>query len=158
MAEYQLWAGTYTQGIDRDGIYRLGFDGRELSVLESWGGLRDPSYLHTAGDKAYAVEELPEGGSIVELRPGRREYHRWELPGSGYCHITALGNLLYASGYSGGCLSGFDLGTQKLRQFIQHEGQGPDPQRQERAHIHSAQPTPDGRGLFVADQIGRAHV
>ena len=42
MTNYQLWTGTYTQGEPRDGIYRLGFDGKNLSVLESWGGLTDP--------------------------------------------------------------------------------------------------------------------
>ncbi len=151
MTNYQLWTGTYTQGEPRDGIYRLGFDGKNLSVLESWGGLTDPSYLQPVGDKVYAVEELSEGGSIIELSPGKKEYRRWTLPGSGYCHITALGNLLYASGYSGGCLAGFDLGTERLCEFIEHEGRGTDQKRQERAHIHSARPTPDGGGLFVAD-------
>lgn len=151
MEAYELWAGTYTQGEARDGIFRLSFDGNELSVQESWGGLRDPSYLQPVGNKVYAVEELPHGGAIIELEPGVPEYRRWELPGSGYCHVTARGNFLYASGYSGGCLAGFDLDAQKVCEFIEHQGRGPDPDRQERAHIHSARPTPDGGGLFVAD-------
>lgn len=151
MDNYQLWVGTYTQGESRDGIYRLGFDGRALRVLESWGGLTDPSYLQPVGDRVYAVEELPAGGSIIELMPGEREYRRWEIPGRGYCHICALGDRLYASGYSGGCLAGFDLKTLRPCEYLEHEGSGPDPERQERAHIHSAQPTPDGGGLFVAD-------
>lgn len=151
MADYQIWVGTYTQRESRDGIFRLGFDGKALSVLESWGGLTDPSYLLPVGDRVYAVEELPTGGSIIELSPGEKEYRRWELPGSGYCHICALGGRLYASGYSGGCLAAFDLKEQKLCKFIEHHGSGPNPERQERAHIHSAGPTPDGGGLFVAD-------
>ena len=151
MTDHHLWLGTYTGGEPRDGIYHLSFDGKNLSVLESWGGLNDPSYLQPVGNKIYAVEELPQGGSIIELRPGKREYRRWPLPGSGYCHITAIGKFLYASGYSGGCLAGFDLDKEELCEFIEHEGRGPDPERQERAHIHSALPTPDGAGLFVAD-------
>lgn len=151
MEAYQLWAGTYTQGESRDGIFRLGFDGRELRVLESWGGLTDPSYLQPAGGKVYAVEELPAGGSIIELEPGVPEYRRWELPGSGYCHVAVCGNFLYASGYSGGCLAGFDLNTHRVCEYIEHHGRGPDPERQERAHIHSSRPSPDGGGLFVAD-------
>ncbi len=151
MESYQLWAGTYTWGESREGIFRLGFDGRELQVLESWGGLTDPSYLQPVGGKVYAVEELKEGGAIIELMPGRREYRRWEIPGSGYCHITARGDFLYASGYSGGCLTGFDLKKERVCEYFEHEGSGPDRERQERAHIHSAQPTPDGGGLFIAD-------
>ncbi len=151
MTDHHLWLGTYTGGEPRDGIYHLSFDGKNLSVLESWGGLNDPSYLQPVGNKIYAVEELPNGGSIIELQPGKREYSRWPLPGAGYCHITALGKFLYASGYSGGCLAGFDLDKEELCEFIEHEGRGPDPERQERAHIHSALPTPDGAGLFVAD-------
>ncbi len=151
MSDYQLWAGTYTWGEERDGIFRLSFDGKELRVIESWGGLIDPSYLQPVKDKVYAVEERGEGGAVIELAPGEREYRRWELPGRGYCHVTALGDFLYASGYSGGCLAGLDLKNGKICEYFEHEGSGPDRLRQERAHIHSAQPTPDGRGIFVAD-------
>ena len=70
MTDHHLWLGTYTGGEPRDGIYHLSFDGKNLSVLESWGGLNDPSYLQPVGNKIYAVEELPQGGSIIELRPG----------------------------------------------------------------------------------------
>lgn len=40
MTDHHLWLGTYTGGEPRDGIYHLSFDGKNLSVLESWGGLK----------------------------------------------------------------------------------------------------------------------
>lgn len=150
MNSYTLWVGTYTQGESRDGVFRLSFDGSSLSVQESWGGLTDPSYLQPVGDRVFAVEELPEGGAIVELMPGGK-LRRWELPGSGYCHVAACGERLCASGYSGGCLALLDPASGKVCEYLEHQGHGPDPIRQERPHIHSAQPTPDGRGLFIAD-------
>lgn len=150
MTNYTLWVGTYTQGESRDGIFKLGFDGKELGVQESWDGLTDPSYLQPAGNRVFAVEEMGDKGAIIELGP-KGTFRRWNVPGSGYCHITACGDFLYASGYSGGCLTGFDLKTGKPCEYIEHKGHGPDPNRQECAHIHSAQPTPDGRGIFVAD-------
>lgn len=150
MTDYTLWVGTYTQGEDRDGIFKLGFDGKGLGVQECWGGLTDPSYLQPVGERVFAVEEREDGGAVIELLSGGRS-RRWELPGSGYCHITAWGDFLYASGYSGGCLAGLDMKSGKVCEYIEHSGHGPDPIRQERAHIHSAQPTPDGKGIFIAD-------
>lgn len=151
MKNYELWAGTYTEGRQRDGVFAMEFDGVSLHVRESWGGLRDPSYIQPANGLVYAVEERKDGGTVIELTPGREEYRRYELPGTGYCHITAHGRLLYASGYVGGCLAGLDTASGQVCCFIEHSGRGPDPIRQTRPHIHSARPTPDGRGLFVAD-------
>lgn len=150
MGNYQLWAGTYTQGQPRDGIFKLGFDGSELRVLESWGGLTDPSYLQPVGGRIFAVEEMEDSGTIIELTQDGK-LRRFNVPGSGFCHITACGDFLYASGYSGGCLTGFGKESLEVCEYIEHHGQGPDSVRQECAHIHSAQPTPDGKGVFVAD-------
>lgn len=150
MADYTLWVGTYTQGESRDGIFRLGFDGNELGVLESWGGLTDPSYIQPVGGRVFAVEEMEDGGTVIELLPGG-SFRRWDIPGSGYCHIAACGDFLYASGYSGGCLAGLDMKSGRVCEYIEHSGHGPNPDRQECAHIHSAQAAPDGMGIFVAD-------
>ncbi len=151
MRNYELWAGTYTEGQQRDGVFALDFDGHTLQVRESWGGLQNPSYIQPVKDRVYAVEEQKEGGSVIELTPGQEHYRRYSLPGNGYCHITAHGRFLYASGYVGGCIAGIDMETGQVCCFLEHQGCGPDPVRQKKAHVHSAQPTPDGKSLFVAD-------
>lgn len=151
MRNYELWVGTYTGGQPRDGVFHLDFDGRTLRVRESWGGLQDPSYIQSVGERVYAVEEQNEGGSIIVFEPGQGAYRRYSLPGGGYCHVTAHGRFLYASGYAGGCLAGIDPDTGQVCCFLEHQGRGADPIRQEKAHIHSAQSAPDGKSLFVAD-------
>jgi 6-phosphogluconolactonase len=150
MCQYELWAGCYTGGRPGTGAWRLGFDGTALKVAERWQGLTDSSYLQPVGGRVFAVEELPDSAALVELLPGGR-LDRRPLPGSGLCHVTAWGGRLYASGYSGGCLAGLDLDTGKPCCYLEHSGQGPNPARQDRAHIHSAQPSPDGSRLLVAD-------
>lgn len=151
MAVYRLWAGSFTEGTARDGVFALEFDGKELRVAQSWGGLTDPSYLQPMGDKVFAVEEMPADAAIIEITPGEEGFRRYPVPGNGLCHITACGNFLYAAGYSGGCLAGIDRQSGALCDYLEHQGKGPNALRQEKAHIHSAQPTPDGRGLLVAD-------
>lgn len=148
---FRIWVGSYTGGTPGKGIYALRFTGKELSVEQSWEGLTNPSYLQPAGDKIYAVEEQEGKGSVVALCPGKPGYQRYEVPGVGLCHITACGPFLYTSGYSGGSLTGLNKETGAVCCFLEHRGIGHDPIRQEKAHIHSAQPAWDGRHLFVAD-------
>ena len=149
MEHYRLWAGSYRQ--EGDSVLCLEFDGKNLRPLEGWTGLISPSYLLPTEGAVYAVEEYPEGGALAEIRPGRPSFRRYPLPGSGYCHVSLCGGFLYASGYLGGCLTGLEPGSGRVCCHILHQGSGPNPQRQEQAHVHSAWPSPDGKSLFAAD-------
>ncbi len=151
MNSYSLWTGSYTDGKPGEGVHFLRFDGDRLWEERSFGPLTDPSYVQPVGDRVFGVEELPEKGSIIELIPGASQIRRHPVPGSGFCHITACGKKLYASGYAGGCLTGVDMDSGELCCYLEHFGKGSDPERQEKAHIHSALPTPDGKRLLVAD-------
>lgn len=151
MENFRIWVGAYTGGKPGKGIFALNFTGEKLQVEQSWDGLLNPSYVQPVGHCIYAVEELEEKGAVVSLCPGEPTYRRYVVPGSGLCHISACGSFLYASGYSGGTLTGLHRETGAVCCFLEHTGKGQDPIRQEKAHIHSAQPTADGRHLFVAD-------
>ncbi len=151
MNSYSLWTGSYTDGKPDVGVRLLKFDGERLWVEESFGPLTDPSYVQPMGGRVFAVEELPEKGSIIELIPGASGLRRHPVPGSGFCHITACGQNLYASGYAGGCLTGVDMDSGEVCCYLEHFGKGSDPERQEKPHIHSALPAPEGKRLLVAD-------
>lgn len=153
MGYYELAVGAYTGGKPGKGAHLLRFDEAGLHLVKSWGPLTDPSYLQPVGGRVFAVEEMGGKAAVAELslKRGEEGVRRFEIPGSGVCHITACGPYLYASGYAGGCLTGLRAEDGKTCCFLQHEGQGANPQRQERPHVHSAQPTPDGRHLLAAD-------
>ena len=106
-------------------------------------------------DRLYVVEELPgrAGAACLsrEENGGLRALWHREVPGAGLCHITASGGRLYASGYAGGTLTGLDAASGEPCFYQEFHGHGPNVQRQERAHIHSAQPAPEGARLLVAD-------
>lgn len=150
-----LYTGAYTDGLPGEGVACWEFDGRTLTQVGSFGGLRNPSYVLPQGGRLYAVEELPDRAGMACLSWEKEEgpellWHR-EVPGAGLCHLTLSGENLYASGYDGGTLTGVDTATGEPCYYQEFQGQGPNPARQEKAHIHSCQVTPEGTRLLVAD-------
>lgn len=151
MKKYKLWASSYTENVLGKGIYSLTFDEHSLNLDQVWGNLVNPSYLQPISDRIFAIEETSGKASVIELLPNSTEWKRWEIPGSGLCHITASQGYLYVSGYAGGCLTGWDPVKKQICCYLEHEGHGPNPDRQTRPHIHSALPSPQKDRLFVAD-------
>lgn len=151
--KYRLFASSYTGGKPGDGIYALEFDGEQLRCRDVCAELVNPSYIQPDGDRLFAVEETENGAAmaIFETEKGLALQARYETPGSGMCHVTRCGACLYGSSYAGGSITGIRWENGELCSFRQHEGQGPNAQRQEGPHAHSAQPSPDGQHLFVAD-------
>lgn len=155
MKEYELYTGAYTGSKEEAGVRSWRFDGRALREAGHFCGLENPSYVLPWEDRLYVVEELPgrAGAACLSREEGgglRALWHR-EVPGAGLCHITASGGRLYASGYAGGTLTGLDAASGEPCFYQEFHGHGPNAQRQERAHIHSAQPAPEGARLLVAD-------
>ncbi|MBQ6472354.1 MAG: lactonase family protein [Victivallales bacterium] len=96
-----------------------------------------------------AFRMLPDG-TLAPLN------HRWESHGA-LCHLAVLpgDRLLAAANYHAGRIEVFPLDEagevgQRL-QFIQHTGHGPNAARQESAHVHFVQVTPDRRYLLAID-------
>ncbi len=86
------------------------------------------------------------------------------MPGGGEdpCHVVTDGERLAVSNYSGGTLAIYTLNSQgnisPLDSLIISRTGGPDMSRQDKAHVHCAAFTPDGKHLlfseFSADAIG----
>ncbi len=153
MKTYQLFASGYTASQPGEGVVLLELSGPELKKVCGWKGLINPSYVLPVGDCLYGVEERPGQASVVRLSldPPHGEVQRFSVPGSGLCHLSSQGGNLYAAGYAGGTLTGLKAETGELCAFLQHQGHSANPARQEKAHVHSSLPSPDGKELLAAD-------
>lgn len=153
MKTYQLFASGYTASQPGEGVVLLELSGPELKKVCGWKGLINPSYVLPVGDCLYGVEERPGQASVVRLSldPPHGEVQRFSVPGSGLCHLSSQGGNLYAAGYAGGTLTGLKAETGEVCAFLQHQGHSANPVRQEKAHVHSSLPSPDGKELLAAD-------
>jgi 6-phosphogluconolactonase len=165
-----LYVGGYASA-DQPGVLGCTFDEAtaELTRRDSFAGIVNPSYVlvHPNGRWLYAVSEASqqkEGspGAVWALRCTREPWamepiNHQESGGDWPCHleINATGQWLLVSNYGSGTVSVLpvlpDGALGEKTDLIQHIGNGPNPERQEGPHAHSATFTPDQRYVLVAD-------
>lgn len=167
-----LYVGTYTGGqTPSDGIYLLELDLATGSLTNKGAvaKLKDPSFLaiHPSRKYVYAVNELGQfngkkggGVSALEIDPatgGLKLLNQQSSVGSGPCHLTVdhTGKAVLVANYGSGsiaCLPIHEDGSLgEASAFIQHEGKGADPSRQESPHAHSINVDAANRFAFAAD-------
>jgi 6-phosphogluconolactonase len=168
----KLWVyvGTYTDGGSK-GIYRCELDlasGR-LSAAALAGEAASPSFLaiHPSRRFLYAVAEVgefrgkKEGGvlafAIDPKTGGLTLLNQQASGGAGPCHLVVdrEGRHVLAANYGGGSVCVLPIGGDgrlgEATAFVQHQGRGPDPRRQEAPHAHSVNLDAANRFAFVAD-------
>src|SRR5438270_240651 len=165
-----LFIGSYAPA-DQPGILVCTFDDStgDLTLRGSFAGIVNPSYLlvHPNGHWLYSVSETSqqkEGtpGAVWALRftreswsmePINQQMSGGDLP----CHleINATGQWLLVSNYGSGTVSVLpvlpDGSLGEMTDLVQHEGSGPNPDRQDGPHAHSATFTPDQRFVIETD-------
>ncbi len=163
MKEQRFFVGTYTREKESRGIYTVALDSATgaLRILSSAGGSPNPSYLSRHEDLLFAANEGPDHGAIASYRiagdGGLSLIDRFETGGSGTCHLTLSpdGRYVYAANYSSGSLFGVETDGQgrfgRQTAFIQHQGSGPYPKRQQGPHAHFVSFLPDGQHLLCCD-------
>ena len=136
-------------GIVRYALSRAG----DLTLLDTLA-LPSPNYLVIEGDTAYATLSSPfpgsDEGGVIRLSvnaDGSLSPDGEIVPtgGEGACHLAFDGDDLYVSNYGSGSV------TKVGRSTVAHEGNGPDPIRQDAPHCHCAFFSPDKRFLLVCD-------
>jgi len=146
-----FYIGTYTRPGASQGIYRSALDPKtgKLSAPELAAKAENPSYLavHPNGKALYAVLEFTAGEvAAYAIRPdgGLDPLNRQSWKGGGPCHvgIDAKGEYLLASAYGQGSLGCFPVEADgrlgPVASEFQNQGSGPNRQRQEGPHLHSA--------------------
>lgn len=172
--KYLFYVGTYTaEGSKSKGIYAFRFDADtdQITSLGLAAETTNPSFLvvHPNGRFLYAVNEIqnykgPNSGGVsafsIDRATGKLTFLN-EVPSRGAdpCYITVdkTGKYVLVANYTGGSLAVFPvLKDGKLGEasaFLQHIGHGTNPERQEKAHAHSIDLSPDNR-FAMADDLG----
>lgn len=165
-----LLVGTYTGG-KSEGVYVYKFntangDNSMVSAAKS----SNPSFLAISPNQkfVYAVNENADstrfavGGDISAFSFNHSSGTLTainKLPSGGkhpcYVAVDKTGRWVFAANYSSGSLALLHANSNgsldSLRQVIQHEGNGPNVERQKGPHVHSTILSPDNKYLFVAD-------
>lgn len=162
--KYNLIIGTYTEPGKSEGIYLYRFDAAEGKAEKKAvvTGLRNPSFLTLSGDNqyVYSITETPEGGSVIgykldmEAATLRKLNDAENRPGA--CHIAVSDKHAFSASYAKGSISVFEIDPttaklSELKQLVQHTGKSIDPKRQQTAHAHQVQLTPDKKYLVCTD-------
>lgn len=166
-----VYVGTYAHQQDPGiFVYTLDNDKGTLNYVNSTAGIEHPGFLAISNDqqRLYTVSETGEimgqvGGSVaafaIEAESQALTFlNQRPTTGEDPCHISLDGSQHYivVSNYSGGSICLYPLQANgeigELADKIQHQGNSNVvPERQEKAHTHSATFDASGKYAFVAD-------
>lgn len=164
-----FWVGSYMtpaphvpeacgQGILRG---RLNIDSAEITLRLASDQTRDPSYLARKGKLLAVVSERPDAEGELHLycigADGSLSLEQ-VIPTHGHhpCHVTFVGNLICVANYLGDRLVYYkpiDNGIWETVALNPYRGSGPNPERQERPHLHHILHLPK-LGLVAVSDLG----
>lgn len=166
----RLFIGTYTTGYGEGiNLARMEIPSGNLRLEKTYPGLENPSFLAISpdGHLLVAVGETSEyqgkpGGSASVFRISRDGcdlvlLNTRSSQGEHPCHLTFSrnGKFVLIANYTGGNVSVLPVQTDgSLGEAVdvqQHSGSGPNKLRQEKAHAHSVNLSPDNRFAYVCD-------
>ena len=160
-----LYVGTYTDPDRSAGIYLLHMDRRsgQLESVASVDAGPNPSFLaiHPGTRVLYAVNEVDKGavnafaisgdtGALTRLN---------EAPSEGgapcYVSVDKSGRVVLVANYDGGSVALLPIEANgalaRATSIVQHEGAGPNAERQSRPHAHCIIADPSNRFALAAD-------
>jgi len=163
-----FYVGTYTSE-GAEGIYLCKLDQKtgDISLINTFSGMDNPSFLRLSPDNnyLYAVSETAKGdgktGFVHAYKVGKDGnlslLNSEESVGDNPCHVdvSPYGTEVLVSNYSSGTFSLFsvkkDGSLTPASQTIVNKGSGPNKDRQETPHAHSAKFSPFTDEVFNAD-------
>ncbi|ANS76764.1 hypothetical protein AWM70_21050 [Paenibacillus yonginensis] len=163
-----FYIGSYSEA-DQPGIHLASLNQAtgEMKILGSTDGVENPSFLavHPGGHRLYAVTETDEGelvGYDILEDGSLKEHKRLQTGGEHPCHVAfAPEAYLVTVNYTGAQVSSYKLDgegrLEEVQSRVQHTGSGPNKERQEKAHTHSAIPDKKGKFVYVSD-LGKDQV
>lgn len=158
-----LYFGTYTRTAS-EGIYRATFDADTgaLGQPRPVARLKNPTWLAWSPDRRHLYANDAEHGAVqaYAVDPTHDTLTALNQQPTGGGHPThlvvdATGRLLITANYGSGTVTAFpvrpDGSLGERSAFFQHEGSGPNRERQQSAHPHGVTLAPDNRFAFVPD-------
>lgn len=165
-----VYVGTYADP-DSESIfmYSLNAETGELKHVSAAKGGENPSYLVLDGQKRYlyAVNETTEyegqeSGAVsafsVDGETGNLTFlNRQPTGGGAPCHVAVSSDeeMVLVANYMGGNVASYKIQENgQLSDPVtmhQHEGSGPNKDRQEAPHAHNITPGPDNQYAFAVD-------
>lgn len=169
MKKIEFFVGSYAEK-DKEGITNYSIDESTLQYckLASLMDIEAPSYIAVdhENNRLYSVMEVSEynneyGGAVIsctyDKQDGIRRKVGRNVKGALPCYILYDEDhrYIFTANYSSGSLCMYKLDKERnATQFcclVQHEGIGPNKQRQEGPHVHFCCLTEDKSGLWVVD-------
>lgn len=169
-----FYVGTYTRAeghVDGrgTGIYTVMFSATgALKLIDTSAATINPSYLaqHPSGKYLYAVNEHGGAGTfstgtVSAFEIGKKGaltlLNTQSSEGDAPCHLAVApdGSVLYVANYMGGNFAVINLNADgslgDVKQVIEHQGSGPNTERQEAPHGHYIGCAPDGKSVWTCD-------
>ena len=161
----KFYVGDYTR-LGGPGVCECELAEGELRLVRTADvKIEDPIYLILSGDgkTLFATSSSPSDGEAGDSvatfdvsEGGLRLTSMHATGGADACHMTLSpdGRFLYAANYGDGKITVFPVEEGKIGrriQLIQHEGHGPNPDRQEGPHVHFVQFHPEDGRLYAVD-------
>jgi 6-phosphogluconolactonase len=163
-----IYLGTYTRpsptGAVSKGIYsvRLDDDTGALTVPLVAAESPNPAWLTFSPDKKflYAIHESDAQAIGFKVDAATGKLTPLPAPASpaanapSHLAVDATGRVLLAANYREGRAEAIPIhadGTLGQPNVVQHSGSGPNKERQEKSHVHSATMSPDNRYVIFCD-------
>lgn len=163
-----LFVGSYTEGKPDTGIYVYSFNtksgaAKQISLVDD---IINPSFLTLSHDGQFlytcADTKLPDTGSVmafgVNAVEGKLSFiNRQSSEGDNPVYVSVHPNNRYLinANYTGGSVSAYAINAngslEPALQVIPYAGSSIIPSRQEKAHIHAAEFSPEGDYVFLPD-------
>ena len=159
-----LIVGAYTSGSSKGiAVYRFYTESGRLAYLTQIDNVSNPSYLTVSNNNkfVYAVNENDQGevsSFSFEPKTGKLTFiNKVSTLGGAPCYISVDKNQknLFVANYSGGNICVLPLNQDgsigPAVQTIGDSGHGPNAERQEKSHVHTAVLTPDEKFVLYTN-------
>lgn len=161
---YNLIIGTFNANCDKKGVFVYEFDTQsgDFKFRSESENVANPSFLSVSKDNkfVYTVNSDGANSSVTafgyDSKAGKLNLlNQQKTTSENPCYITNNDKNVFTANYTGGSISAFaknnDGSLSPLKQLEQHEGKGPNAKRQEKAHLHMVQFSPDNKFLLGTD-------
>lgn len=163
--KYLGYIGTYTKG-ESKGIYSFTLDTetQRIENIKAVAEVGNPTYVTVSpnNEYLYAVAKEGESGGVaaysINRETGGLELINSQVTeGASPCHISvdSENGYVVTANYHKGTIELYRAGekgsVQPAASVVQHEGNGPNKERQEKPHAHYSGFTPDGKYIAAID-------